>query len=71
MLENRNHLQSAHRNKLTIHVFSDGVRERLNTAGKIPGILLDVETQLFGTVDLGLHLLLKLCGEKKHAHRDN
>lgn len=69
MLENRNHLHSAHRNKLTVHVFSDGLRERLNAAGKIPGILLDMETQLFGAVDLGLHLLLKLCGGKKH--RDN
>lgn len=63
MLENRNQLQqSAHRNKLTVHVFSDGLRERLNAAGEIPGILLDMETQLFGAVDLGLHLLLKLCG---------
>lgn len=57
MLENRIQLQ-----QLTVHVFSDGLRERLNAAGKIPGILLDMEAQLFAAVDLGLHLLLKLCG---------
>lgn len=55
---------SAHRNKLTVHVFSDGLCERLNAAGKIPGILLDMETQLFGAVDLELHLLLKLYGKR-------
>lgn len=51
------------RNKLTIHEFSDGLRQRLNTAGEIPGILLDVEAQPFGAVHLRLHLLLKLCGK--------
>lgn len=55
------------RNKLTIHEFSDGLRQRLNTAGEIPGILLDVEAQPFGAVHLRLHLLLKLCGKNKHA----
>lgn len=55
----------ARRSQLTVHVFSDGLRERLDAAGKIPGILLDVETQLFGAVHLRLHLQLKLCGEKK------
>lgn len=58
-----NRTRTLGRNKLTIHEFSDGLRQRLNTAGEIPGILLDVEAQLFGAVHLRLHLLLKLCGK--------
>lgn len=54
----------ARRSQLTVHVFGDGLRERLDAARKIPGILLDMETQLFGAVHLRLHLQLKLCGKK-------
>lgn len=61
----------ARRSQLTVHVFRDGLRERLDAARKIPGILLDVETQPFGAVHLRLHLQMKLCGEKKHAGREN
>lgn len=48
------------RYKLTLNVFSDGLCEGLNAAGEVPGILFDMQTQLFGAVHLGLHLLLKL-----------
>ena len=61
------------KNILTLDIFGDGLRESLNAAGEVPGILLDVETQLFGAVHLGLHLLLKVwqehtqtCTEKQH-----
>lgn len=45
---------------LTLHIFSDGLCECLHAAGEVPGVLLDTETQFFGAVHLGLHLLLKL-----------
>lgn len=43
--------------KLTLDIFRNGVREALDAAGEVPGVLLDVETQPFATVHLGLHLL--------------
>lgn len=42
---------------LTLNIFSNGLCEALNTPRQVPGVLLDVETQLFGAVHLGLHLL--------------
>lgn len=48
---------------LTVDVFRDGLRQRLNAPGEIPGVLFDVEAQLFGAVHLRLHLLLKLWGK--------
>lgn len=53
-----NNVQIGH--KLTLHVFGDGLRQGLNAAGKVPGVLLHVETQPFGAVHLGLHLQQEL-----------
>lgn len=46
---------------LTFRKLGDGVCERLNAAGQIPRILLDVQPQLLGAVELRLHVLMKFC----------
>lgn len=48
------------KDKLTLDVFGNGVREGLDAVGEVPGVPLDEETQPFAAVHFGLHLLQEL-----------
>lgn len=45
---------------LTFDELGDGVCEGLYAAGEVPWVLLDVDTELLGTVNPRIHLLLEL-----------
>ena len=46
--------------RLTFDKLGNGLREGLDTAGQVPGVLLDMLPQPLGAVHPGLHFLVEL-----------